>query len=94
MATKIATEQVAAEGSATDPTESDELRAVDGRVPGRRGLATRARLLEQTRELLYTTSYRDLKVVDIAARRFAKHGVPFFALVSYRDLGIEPVQDV
>ena len=72
MATKSATEQVAAEGSATDPTdptdptERDELRAVDGRVPGRRGLATRARLLEQTRELLYTTSYRDLKVVDIA----------------------------
>jgi len=66
VATKSATEQVAAEGSATDPTESDELRAVDGRVPGRRGLATRARLLEQTRELLYTTSYRDLKVVDIA----------------------------
>ena len=63
MATKSATEQVAAEGSATDPTdptESDELRAVDGRVPGRRGLATRARLLEQSRELLYTTSYRDL----------------------------------
>jgi len=53
VATKSATEQVAAEGSATDPTdptdptESDELRAVDGRVPGRRGLATRARLLEQ-----------------------------------------------
>ena len=74
MAKKSATEQVAAEGSATDPTdptdptESDELRAVDGRVPGRRGLATRARLLEQTRELLYTTSYRDLKVVDIRTR--------------------------
>jgi orotate phosphoribosyltransferase len=31
---------------------------------------------------------------DIAARRFAKHGVPFYALVGYRDLGIEPVQDV
>ena len=31
---------------------------------------------------------------DVAAGRFAKHGVPFFALVSYRDLGIEPVQDV
>ena len=29
MATKSATEQVAAEGSATDPTESDELRAVE-----------------------------------------------------------------
>lgn len=43
-----------------------DLRAVDGRVPGRRGLATRARLLDQTRQLLTTTSYRDLKVVDIA----------------------------
>ena len=31
---------------------------------------------------------------DVAARRFAQHGVPFFALVSYRDLGIEPVADV
>ena len=47
-------------------TGGADLRAVDGRVPGRRGLATRARLLDQTRELLATTSYRDLKVVDIA----------------------------
>ena len=31
---------------------------------------------------------------DVAARRFAQHGVPFHALVSYRDLGIEPVKDV
>jgi len=60
-------------GSSRHPTgldvadvESDELRAVDGRVPGRRGLATRTRLLEQTKELVRTTSYRDLKVVDIA----------------------------
>jgi len=55
--------------SAERPIETDlddDLRAVDGRVPGRRGLATRARLLDQTRELLGTTSYRDLKVVDIA----------------------------
>ena len=29
-------------------TEEDELRAVDGRVPGRRGLATRQRLLAET----------------------------------------------
>lgn len=43
-----------------------ELRAVDGRVPGRRGLATRQRLLDHTAELLTTTSYRDLTVVDIA----------------------------
>jgi AcrR family transcriptional regulator len=41
------------------------LRAVDGRVPGRRGLATRKRLLECTIELLGTTPYRDLKVTDI-----------------------------
>ena len=31
---------------------------------------------------------------DIATQRFAKRGVPFAALVTYRDLGIEPVQDV
>ncbi|GAB3222068.1 orotate phosphoribosyltransferase [Mycolicibacterium hippocampi] len=31
---------------------------------------------------------------DVAAGRFARRGVPFFALVSYRDLGIEPVADV
>ena len=43
-----------------------DLRASDGRVPGRRGLLTRARLLEHTRDLIGTTSYRDLKVVDIA----------------------------
>jgi AcrR family transcriptional regulator len=41
------------------------LRAVDGRVPGRRGLATRQRLLECTIELLGSTPYRDLKVTDI-----------------------------
>jgi AcrR family transcriptional regulator len=42
------------------------LRAVDGRVPGRRGQATRQRLLDSTRQVLETTAYRDLKVVDIA----------------------------
>ncbi|KUI05158.1 orotate phosphoribosyltransferase [Mycolicibacterium acapulense] len=31
---------------------------------------------------------------DIAAKRFAARGVPFAALVTYRDLGIEPVRDV
>jgi AcrR family transcriptional regulator len=41
------------------------LRAVDGRVPGRRGLATRQRLVECTIELLESTPYRDLKVTDI-----------------------------
>jgi AcrR family transcriptional regulator len=46
--------------------DDDDLRAADGRVPGRRGRATRQRLLEQTAEMLRTTSYRDLKVVDIA----------------------------
>jgi len=46
--------------------ESEGLRAADGRVPGRRGLATRQRLLECTHHMLGTTSYRDLKVVDIA----------------------------
>jgi AcrR family transcriptional regulator len=44
----------------------EELRAADGRVPGRRGRATRQRLLEQTEAMLQASSFRDLKVVDIA----------------------------
>jgi AcrR family transcriptional regulator len=51
--------------AATDEPDV-ELRAADGRVPGRRGRATRQRLLECTGEMLRTTSYRDLKVIDIA----------------------------
>jgi AcrR family transcriptional regulator len=45
-----------------------ELRAVDGRVPGRRGRATRDKLLKATTELLTKRSYRDLTVVEIAKR--------------------------
>jgi AcrR family transcriptional regulator len=48
------------------PQAQTELVAADGRVPGRRGRATRQRLLECTREMLTTTSYRDVKVIDIA----------------------------
>ena len=44
----------------------EELRAADGRVPGRRGRATRQRLLECTTGMLEAGSYRDLKVIDIA----------------------------
>jgi AcrR family transcriptional regulator len=44
----------------------DDLRAADGRVPGRRGRATRQRLLDCTAGMLRTTSYRSLKVIDIA----------------------------
>jgi AcrR family transcriptional regulator len=49
------------------PVDDDpDLRAADGRVPGRRGRATRQRLLDCTREMLATTAYRDVKVIDIA----------------------------
>jgi len=44
------------------------LRAVDGRVPGRRGRATRDKLLRATAGLLEKTSYRDITVVEIAKR--------------------------
>ncbi len=47
-------------------SDDDALRAADGRVPGRRGLATRQRLLERTAAMLHESSYRDLKVIDIA----------------------------
>jgi AcrR family transcriptional regulator len=43
-----------------------DVRASDGRVPGRRGRATRERLLQCTADLLEKSSYRDLKVIDIA----------------------------
>jgi len=46
--------------------ENEDVRASDGRVPGRRGRATRQKLLDQTAEMLRSTSYRDLKVIDIA----------------------------
>ena len=49
-----------------DTDTGDELRTVDGRMPGRRGQETRRRLLEVTAEMLRTGSYRDLAVVDIA----------------------------
>jgi AcrR family transcriptional regulator len=51
---------------AASANDGPELVAADGRVPGRRGRATRQRLLECTREMLTTTSYRDVKVIDIA----------------------------
>lgn len=50
-----------------DPAgEGEELRTVDGRVPGRRGRETRQRLLQTTADMLASGSYRDLAVVDIA----------------------------
>ena len=50
------------------PSAADDadLRAADGRVPGRRGRATRQKLLDRTREMLAATAYRDVKVIDIA----------------------------
>lgn len=49
-------------------TRKGEVRAADGRVPGRRGRETRERLLDHTARLLEKTSYRDLRVIDIARR--------------------------
>jgi AcrR family transcriptional regulator len=40
----------------------------DGRVPGERGRQTRQRLLDATVDLLSTTSFRSVKVTDIARR--------------------------
>jgi AcrR family transcriptional regulator len=43
-----------------------EVRAASGRLAGTRALATRARLLDCTRELLAGRSYRDLTAIEIA----------------------------
>jgi len=57
---------VTGEDTVAETTDEQEPRAADGRVPGRRGLATRQRLLDCTATMLRTSSYRDLKVVEIA----------------------------
>jgi AcrR family transcriptional regulator len=38
----------------------------DGKLPGKRGQATRQRLIEQTGELIRTTPLRSIRVIDIA----------------------------
>ena len=40
--------------------------STDGKVPGKRGQATRRRLLERTGELIGTTPWRSIRVIDIA----------------------------
>lgn len=44
------------------------IEATDGRVPGRRGRATRRKLLDCTAELLHGTPWRAITVTDIARR--------------------------
>ena len=44
----------------------EQVATTDGRVPGERGRQTRQRLLDATVELLTTTSWRSVKVTDIA----------------------------
>src|ERR1700722_8526066 len=48
------------------PRESGTMGATDGRGPGRRGPAPRQRLFECTTELLGSTPWRSIKVIDIA----------------------------
>ncbi|MCZ2525977.1 TetR family transcriptional regulator [Streptomyces sp. HB2AG] len=43
-----------------------QVRTVDGRVAGRRGQATRQKLLDCLAEMLATSPYRDVKVIDVA----------------------------
>ena len=47
----------------------EDVRATDGRVPGRRGIATRRRLLDCTAELLSKTSYRDINAEPLPVRK-------------------------
>ncbi|MGK5638382.1 TetR family transcriptional regulator [Streptomyces sp. URMC 126] len=45
-----------------------QVRTVDGRVAGRRGQATRQKLLDCLGEMLSSHPYRDVKVIDVARR--------------------------
>ncbi|HEY1831182.1 MAG TPA: TetR family transcriptional regulator [Acidimicrobiales bacterium] len=60
--------QLPAEQPATDAAivGLGDYATTDGRVPGERGRQTRQRLLDATVELLTTTSWRSVKVTDIA----------------------------
>ncbi|HET6635956.1 MAG TPA: TetR family transcriptional regulator [Streptomyces sp.] len=45
-----------------------QVRTVDGRVAGRRGQETRQKLLDCLGEMLNTSPYRDVKVIDVARK--------------------------
>ncbi|MFF2651880.1 TetR family transcriptional regulator [Streptomyces sp. NPDC058045] len=45
-----------------------QVRTVDGRVAGRRGQATRQKLLDCLGEMLGSSPYRDVKVIDVARK--------------------------
>ncbi|MEU8028707.1 TetR family transcriptional regulator [Streptomyces sp. NPDC049099] len=45
-----------------------QVRTVDGRVAGRRGQATRQKLLDCLSEMLSSSPYRDVKVIDVARK--------------------------
>ncbi|MCZ7414818.1 MULTISPECIES: TetR family transcriptional regulator [unclassified Streptomyces] len=45
-----------------------KVRTVDGRVAGRRGQATRLKLLDCLSDMLSSSPYRDVKVIDVARK--------------------------
>lgn len=45
-----------------------QVRTVDGRVAGRRGQVTRQKLLDCLKEMLSSSPYRDVKVIDVARK--------------------------
>ena len=45
-----------------------QVRTVDGRVAGRRGQVTRQKLLDCLQEMLGSSPYRDVKVIDVARK--------------------------
>ncbi len=66
MSERPALRPIEPDGGPIDEVDDDEMRAADGRVPGRRGRATRQKLLDCTKGMLANERYRDLRVVDIA----------------------------
>jgi AcrR family transcriptional regulator len=45
-----------------------QVRTVDGRIAGRRGQVTRQKLLDCLQEMLSSSPYRDVKVIDVARK--------------------------
>ncbi|MEY3361700.1 MAG: hypothetical protein RL531_1419 [Actinomycetota bacterium] len=58
-------DEIGSAATSRDGGDIGEVVALDGRAIGRRGAATRRRILDTTAEVLERTGLRDLKVVDI-----------------------------
>ncbi|MFE0774350.1 TetR family transcriptional regulator [Streptomyces sp. NPDC058861] len=68
------------------------IRTPDGRAPGQRGLQTRQKLIDATVELLATTSYREIKTIDIARAAKTSPATFYQYFTDMKDIVLETSQ--